>query len=238
MQGGFLVAFKQLVPEHTVTIAKGVIKFRVKHFPAIFLLWNTLAGFIFGMDTSLILAWLGFFTSWVYLRFYKFNPDLSSASTGGSSGLRGDPSETFAFAAFFPDPISAPIAAVSDRIYNVLVALRICTPFSAEDVEMGNGHAMAREEAGLPSLLNGGGGRAGVRGGGGKREEAERRRALALKALDQRLHAASSNRTQPPLQPAATPPPAGPSRTPAEPNVKATPSTSEAQDHVSGKPDG
>lgn len=30
IQAGFLVAFKQLVPEHTVTIAKGIIKIRVK----------------------------------------------------------------------------------------------------------------------------------------------------------------------------------------------------------------
>jgi membrane associated rhomboid family serine protease len=30
LQAGFLVAFKQLVPEHTVTIAKGMIKIRVK----------------------------------------------------------------------------------------------------------------------------------------------------------------------------------------------------------------
>ena len=30
MQAAFLVAFKQLVPEHTVTIAKGIIKIRVK----------------------------------------------------------------------------------------------------------------------------------------------------------------------------------------------------------------
>ena len=30
LQAGFLVAFKQLVPEHTVTIAKGLIQIRVK----------------------------------------------------------------------------------------------------------------------------------------------------------------------------------------------------------------
>ena len=182
------------MPEHTVTIARGVIKLRVKHFPAIFLLGNTVAGIVLGLDTALILAWMGFLSAWIYLRFYKFSPDLSSSSTGASSGIRGDASETFAFAAFFPDPLSTPIAAASDKIYDALVAMRICTPFSAEDVEAGNEQAMAREEGGLPSLLNGGGTRAGVRGGG-KREEAERRRALALKALDQRLHAAS-NRAQ------------------------------------------
>jgi hypothetical protein len=60
----------------------------------------------------------------------------------------------------------------------------------------GNEQAAARGEAGLPHLLNNAarGGR-----GSGKREEAERRRALALKALDQRLSAASSSKsaTQP-----------------------------------------
>lgn len=211
LQGAFLVAFKQLVPEHTVTIARGVLTVRVKHFPAVFLVWHTLAGIVLGMERALVLAWLGFLASWTYLRFYKVSPDLSSSATGGSAGIRGDPSETFAFAGFFPDPLSTPIAAVADRIYHVLVAVKICTPFSAEDVEMGNVNAMAREEAGLPSLNGPTGGRSGVRGGG-KREEAERRRALALKALDQRLHAAS-NRVQSAAA-AAT----GPSRTP-EANV-------------------
>ena len=30
LQAGFMVAFKQLVPEHTVTLFKGIIKVRVK----------------------------------------------------------------------------------------------------------------------------------------------------------------------------------------------------------------
>lgn len=192
LQAAFLVAFKQLVPEHTVTILKGVFKIRVKHFPSIFLVANMLSGLLLGTDTAFVLAWLGFLTSWTYLRFYKTQTDLSGASTGGVT-IRGDASETFAFAYFWPDVVQPPIAAFADGIYNALVALRICTPFSAEDVESGNEQAMAREEGGLPSLLSSG----SRRGGGGKREEAERRRALALKALDQRLHAASANR-QPP----------------------------------------
>ena len=88
------------------------------------------------------------------------------------------------------------------------MALRVCAPFSAEDVDAGNEQAMARGEGGLPSLLNSGarsGGRGlgglgggsgwvgGGRGlaGGSRREEAERRRQLALHALDSRLHAAT-----------------------------------------------
>ena len=185
------MAFKQLVPEHTVTILKGMIKIRVKHFVSIFLVANTLSGIILGTDTALVLAWLGFFVSWIYLRFYKRQPDLSSTSTGG--GIKGDASETFAFAYFWPDVVQPPIAAVADGIYNALIALRICTPFSAEDVESSNEQATTRNEGGLPSLLN----QSGPRGGAGKREEAERRRALALKVLDQRLHAATSKEQQP-----------------------------------------
>ena len=200
MQAAFLVAFKQLVPEHTVTILKGLVQVRVKHFPAVFLATNTISGFVFGTDTASVLSWLGFLTSWTYLRFYKVQPDLSGASTGGST-LRGDASETFAFAYFWPDVVHAPVAALADGIYNLLVALKICTPFSAEAVESGNEQATARGEGGLPSLLNHG----GARGASGQREEAERRRALALRALDQRLQAAAASRQQP-ITSASAPP--------------------------------
>ena len=146
-----------------------------------------------------MLGWVGFFTSWTYLRFYKKQVELSGASTGGPT-IKGDASETFAFAYFWPDVVQPPVAAVADGVYNALVAIRVITPFSAEEVETSNVQATVRGEGGLPSLLNQG----AKRGGGGKREEAERRRALALKALDQRLHAATSNKQQP----AAAPPPA------------------------------
>ncbi|KAL8710697.1 MAG: hypothetical protein Q9220_004715 [cf. Caloplaca sp. 1 TL-2023] len=191
LQGAFLVAFKQLVPEHTVTILKGAIRIRVKHFPSIFLAANTLSGIVLGTDTALVLAWVGFITSWTYLRFYKRQPNLSAAGTGDHH-LRGDASETFAFASFWPDVIQPPVAAVADGIYNALVALRVCTPFSVEDIEIGNEQATARGEEGLPNLLNHGGSRSSR----SKQEDAERRRALALKALDQRLHAASTNSKQ------------------------------------------
>ncbi|KAL9638193.1 MAG: hypothetical protein Q9204_001589 [Flavoplaca sp. TL-2023a] len=188
LQAAFLVAFKQLVPEHTVTLLKGAVKFRVKHFPSVFLAANTLSGIVLGTDTALVLAWVGFMTSWTYLRFYKRQPDLSTAATGNNQ-LRGDASETFAFASFWPDTIQPPVAAIADGVYNALVAVRLCTPFTAEDVEFGNEQATARGEGGLPNLLNNGVGKAGRN----KQEDAERRRALALKELDQRLHAASTN---------------------------------------------
>ncbi|KAF1997749.1 cytochrome c oxidase subunit I [Amniculicola lignicola CBS 123094] len=207
IQAGFLVSFKQLVPEHTVAIAKGVIRMRVKHFPAIFLLANTISGIALGTETAMFLAWFGFFTAWVYLRFYRISPSMSSAATGDGSIIKGDASDTFAFAFFFPEPIHSPMAALSEQLYNTLVTLSICTPFSAEDIDAGNEQASARAEGGLPSIMNPNsrGGR-----GGATRAEAERRRALALKALDQRLHAAAGRPAVP---------------TPAAPAANSTPST-------------
>ncbi|KAF2728571.1 cytochrome c oxidase subunit I [Polyplosphaeria fusca] len=188
IQAGFLVSFKQLVPEHTVAIAKGLIRMRVKHFPAIFLLANTISGVILGTETAMFLAWFGFFTAWTYLRFYRVSPSLSSAATGDGSIIRGDASDTFAFAHFFPEPIQTPVGTIADQLYNTMVSLKVCTPFSAEDIDAGNEQASARAEGGLPSIMN-----PNSRGGkgGATRAEAERRRALALKALDQRLHAAA-----------------------------------------------
>ncbi|RAL09638.1 rhomboid family protein [Aspergillus homomorphus CBS 101889] len=200
IQASFLVAFKQLVPEHTVTIFKGLVKMRVKHFPALFLFLNTISGVAFGTRVAAILAWLGLVTSWTYLRFFKRQPDLTGTSTDGL-GIKGDASETFAFACLFPDLLQPPIAFFSDQVYALLVALKICTPFSDEDIASGNQQVLARGEAGLPSLLSTQrGGRAMA-----KREEAERRRALALKALDQRLQAAAAARAAPSTlnQPAA-----------------------------------
>jgi hypothetical protein len=189
IQAGFLVSFKQLVPEHTVSIAKGLVRMRVKHFPAIFLLANTISGIALGTETAMFLAWFGFFTAWVYLRFYRISPSLSSAATGDGSIIKGDASDTFAFAHFFPEPIQTPIGALGDQVYNTLISLNVCTPFSAEDIDAGNEQASARAEGGLPSIMN-----PNSRGGkgGATRAEAERRRNLALKALDQRLHAAAA----------------------------------------------
>ncbi|RAH74765.1 rhomboid family protein [Aspergillus aculeatinus CBS 121060] len=192
IQASFLVAFKQLVPEHTVTIFQGLVKMRVKHFPALFLLLNTISGVVVGTRAAALLSWLGLVTSWTYLRFFKRQPDLTGTSTDGL-GIRGDASETFAFACLFPDLLQPPIAFFSDQVYALLVAARVCTPFSEEDIASGNQQVLARGEAGLPSLLsNQRGGRATA-----KREEAERRRALALKALDQRLQAAAAARAPP-----------------------------------------
>ena len=188
LEGAFLVALKQLVPEHTVSLFKGLVRIRIKHFPAIFVGANMLSGPLLGTDTAFWLALTGFLVSWIYLRFYRVS-ELSSATATGGEGLKlkGDASDTFAFVAFFPDAVHPYLAPFCDNVYATLVQLKVCTPFSDEAIEVGNENAASRSEGGLPSLMDG-------RGGSGRRAEAERRRALALKALDQRLNAAAAGR--------------------------------------------
>lgn len=185
----FLVALKQLVPEHTVAVFRGLIRMRVKHFPAVFVAANMLSGPLLGTDTALWLSLFGFLTSWIYLRFYRVTEltSLTAATGGEAARMTGDASDTFSFVAFFPDAMQPYLSPVCDAIYNVLVQLRICTPFTEEAIEAGNESAAERSSEGLPSLRGG--------GGDGRRAEAERRRALALKALDQRLSAAAAGRT-------------------------------------------
>ncbi|KUJ18271.1 DUF1751-domain-containing protein [Mollisia scopiformis] len=198
LQISFLVAFSQLVPAHTVTLFRGIVSLRVPRFPLLHILGVSLLSLTPLLSVaSFLLATSGFLTSWIYLRFYKpAFPDLDTAQ----SSLRGDASETFAFAEFFPDPVKPFVSSFSDQVYNVLVSLRICSPFSAADVSASRGDTFMQR--GTP---------------GSARAEAERRRALALKALDQRLHAATagSSKSQPP------PPATGPSvQVQPQPNVQ------------------
>ncbi|RSL98447.1 hypothetical protein CEP52_010327 [Fusarium oligoseptatum] len=187
VQISFLVAFSQLVPAHTVTLFRGILSLRVPRFPLVYI------GIVFLLSLTPILTraalWLaifGFLTSWTYLRFYKtVFPDLESSQPASQ---RGDASETFAFAEFFPGPVKPFVAAVADQIFLVLVAMRVCTPFSQGEASR-NDNRIHRNAP------------------GGARAEAERRRAIALRALDQRLHAATANQaatrpaTQPPNRP-------------------------------------
>lgn len=185
LQISFLVAFSQLVPAHTVTLFRGIVSLRVPRFPLLYIgLVTILALTPLLTSASLFLAIFGFIASWTYLRFYKtVFPDLDSSQP---TSMRGDASETFAFAEFFPRTMKPLVAAFSGQIFNVLVVMRVCTPFSLADVSAAQGTNFTQRNS-----------------GGGVRAEAERRRALALKALDQRLHAATTNtrsQSQPPTQ--------------------------------------
>jgi len=187
LQISFLVAFSQLVPAHTVTLFRGIVSLRVPRFPLIHVLTIIILSLTTVLSAaSILLVTNGFIASWVYLRFYKTTlPDLDASQP---ASLRGDASETFAFAEFFPDPVKPAITTLSNQVYNVLVSLKICTPFSQADVSVSRGDSYAQR--GAP---------------GGARAEAERRRALALKALDQRLSAATAGNSKPQASPPQMP---------------------------------
>jgi len=87
--------------------------------------------------------------AWVYLRFYKLNsldslPTVSGAPVP-SSQLRGDASETFSFASFFPEPIQPPINNAGTFIFNLLVRIGICRPWTQGEVELSNARAEQRD---------------------------------------------------------------------------------------------
>jgi len=197
LSAAFLVSLKQLVPEHTVSLFNSLLRIRIKHFPALFVLANMLSGPLLGTDTATWLALFGFLTGWLYLRFYRISDiGATTATTGSATGgqgaqMQGDASETFSFVSFFPEVFHPVLAPVCDSVYEALVQMKLCTPFSDSAIETATENAASRSEGGLPSIMTQGGGGGG---GGGKRAEAERRRALALKALDQRLNAAAVTR--------------------------------------------
>lgn len=188
LQISFLVAFSQLVPAHTVTLFRGLLSLRVPRFPLLYIgVVTALCMTPILTSAHFFLAVYGFLVSWTYLRFYKaVFPDLD---TSQPSSLRGDASETFAISEFFPGPVRPFVASISSQTFNVLVAIRVCTPFSAADISAARGDN-SFVQRGVP---------------GSARAEAERRRAIALKALDQRLHAATAQSAAR-AQSAATPP--------------------------------
>ncbi|QRV97519.1 integral membrane family protein [Ceratobasidium sp. AG-Ba] len=187
LQTGILVAFTQLIPEHQVQIF-GVIKMRVKSLPMAYVTFSNIMCII-GYQAPFILIQFGWLVSWVWLRFYKRT--VLEGSLGGVTTL-GDRSETFAFVNWFPPFAHKPVSMLSTFVYNNAVKFKLVQPSGSSggednDLEMGNGGY-----APLP---------------GGARAEAERRRAMALKALDQRM-AAASNGSQPASQPPSSENPA------------------------------
>ncbi|KAF8140598.1 hypothetical protein EV363DRAFT_1312870 [Boletus edulis] len=158
-----LVAFTQLIPEHQVQIL-GLFKVRVKTLPMAYLFFSTVMVMI-GFQCPYIVIQFGWFVSWIYLRFYKRNTDI-----GSGTNTYGDRSETFALTSWFPPFLHPPLSALGNAVYKMATRLHLIPTSVPHDIESGYSQ--------LP---------------GGARAEAERRRALALKALDQRLANSATN---------------------------------------------
>ncbi|GAA6007553.1 hypothetical protein JCM10207_006384 [Rhodosporidiobolus poonsookiae] len=159
LQVGFLVAFTQLIPEHQVQVLGGIVKMRVKSLPMLYVTFSNIAC-VLGYQSPYILIQFGWLVSWFYLRFIKWSE---------SGDFRGDRSETFAFASWFPPFVQPYITRLTTLIFALAVRFKLVEPWT--DLESAPGSS--------------GGGYAQVPGG--QRAEAERRRQLALDALDRRM---------------------------------------------------
>ncbi|KAI6077138.1 hypothetical protein LUU34_00215500 [Aix galericulata] len=152
---GVLVALKQTMGDSTVLRVPQV---RVKAAPTLLLL--LLAGLRLAAlveSAALVSYGFGLLSSWVYLRFYQRH-----------SRGRGDMSDHFAFATFFPEILQPAVGLVANLVYGLLVKVRLCRK------------TVKRYDVGAPSSIT-------ISLPGTDPQDAERRRQLALKALNERL---------------------------------------------------
>ncbi|KAM8930476.1 transmembrane protein 115 [Pelodytes ibericus] len=151
--GAALVAHKQTVGDGQVEPQRWV-----RALPQLVLL-AVIALYIVGLVPSrkLVGYTLGMLSAWVYLRFYQRH-----------SRGRGDMSDHFSFASFFPGPVQPAAALLGRLTHAALVKLRLCP------------RTVKRYDVGAPSSIT-------ISLPGTDPQDAERRRQLALKALNERL---------------------------------------------------
>ncbi|KAM9982297.1 hypothetical protein ACTFIZ_006818 [Dictyostelium cf. discoideum] len=166
----FSVALKQLITEQEFNFF--LIKIRAKWIPFILILFRVIVfSFIGFQDRSFTLVIYGVFIAWIYLRFYQVK-----------SGVKGDLNESFSFYTFFPDPVQAPIKVISNIVFKILCKLSICSSsrFSNQSI--------------LPTTNNNN----NINNNDDSYSVAdmERRRALAVKALEERMQQQQQQQNQ------------------------------------------
>ncbi|KAM4652837.1 transmembrane protein 115 isoform 1-T2 [Discoglossus pictus] len=151
--GAVLVAHKQ-------TIGDGLVETHrwVRVLPQLTFVVLTVLSLINLIPVRLAVGYsLGMLSGWVYLRFYQRH-----------SRGRGDMSDHFSFASFFPGPVQPAAALLGTLVHAALVKIRLCP------------RAVKRYDVGAPSSIT-------ISLPGTDIQDAERRRQLALKALNERL---------------------------------------------------
>ncbi|XP_030640880.1 transmembrane protein 115 [Chanos chanos] len=154
--GGVLVALKQTTGDTTVLRVPQV---RLKAAPALALLALAVLRLAGLLESTAPLAACGYgaLAGWVYLRFYQRH-----------SRGRGDMSDHFAFASFFPEALQPAVGFGAGLIHSILVKMKVCRKM------------VKRYDVGAPSSIT-------ISLPGTDPQDAERRRQLALKALNERL---------------------------------------------------
>ncbi|XP_002738252.1 transmembrane protein 115-like [Saccoglossus kowalevskii] len=174
---GITVALKQTMGDYDV-INTSLLKMRVKHISLWLVLWSILL-FATGFSSGVypLMTCTGIIVSWVYLRFYQKQSD----------GSRGDMSDTFTFATFFPEKCQPPIAILANTVHSGLVKARLCKK------------QVRKYDVGAPSSIT-------ISLPGSDANDAERRRQLALRALNERLSRVEEQASWPSMdeQPATT----------------------------------
>jgi len=147
----FTVVVKQANPEQDIRVLFS-LSLRAKYIPSCLFAISFILTLL-GFSSSFTL--FGITNAWIYLRFFQKRVD----------GSKGDLSENFSFASFFPESLQPPARVFGTIVYNILKLGRCCgngsnanklvTVTSTESLELS--------------------------------ADAERRRQRALKALDQRI---------------------------------------------------
>ncbi|XP_062515786.1 transmembrane protein 115-like isoform X2 [Corticium candelabrum] len=181
---GYSVAFKQIMPDHNVlpTSSSSLKSFQLKSqmLPIVIVAISTAAS-LYGVTSVAfvpLVGW-GIVVSWIYLRFYQKRRHSDS---------RGDHSDTFAFATFFPEPLQPAVNSMSSPVYNLLSRTKLC-PKRTRTVDI---TALSSVTINLPGV---------------DKADAERRKQKALKALDERLSRAEPQADWPSLDNEASPQP-------------------------------
>lgn len=154
---GMIVAFKQLLPEHTVNLMNGLVSMRIKHLPFIYLISVTVIFLLTNNTSACLQSWYGAALSWLYLRYFRIQ-----------DGVRGDRSEAFALPTMFPILMQPPIRTVCRACTKILVSLKIID--------------LASDQKPVLPILS-----PRIVGSSAENAEAERRRALALKTIETRM---------------------------------------------------
>ncbi|CAM9966954.1 unnamed protein product [Lampetra planeri] len=157
-----LVALKQTQGE--AVLARWPVPLRARHLPSASLALLVALRLLNVAESRVPLAFAyGGIAGWLYLRFYQRHPGAA-----GAAPARGDPSEHFAFASFFPPVARGAVDAAAGALLRALVHVGVCR---------GAGKRYTVE---APSSVT-------ISLPGIDAQDAERRRQLALKALNERL---------------------------------------------------
>lgn len=165
---GVMVALKQTMGD---SIVLKVPQVRMKVVPMLLLLILAILRLTTLIESNLLASYgFGVLSSWVYLRFYQRH-----------SRGRGDMSDHFAFATFFPEILQPLVGLVANLVHGVLVKVRICRK------------TVKRYDVGAPSSIT-------ISLPGTDPQDAERRRQLALKALNERLQRVDDQSSWPSME--------------------------------------